>query len=1067
MKGGGGGGGGATTEPPDDWGDGSWTVDCVCGVNFDDGEEMVNCDECGVWVHTRCSRFVKGDASFSCDKCKSEETEVAQLLVELPVRLDNPPPPPPSSVSAPPSRAIRLWTDIPMEEKVHVHGLPGGDPALFQGLSSVFTSELWKYTGYVPKKFNFQYKEFPCWDGVNNNNARNDEDIENTVDRGADALFSMSKENVSFSPVQMLVGLRGSLEGVGCERKSSSKERKRREDRDSSAAIFQNGVRRERTHVRSVGVNLNKRKKDSFGRFKDQTAKKKVRRADNEANHKRRVSASTIDVTFKENGEKKATETNFVDKETQDGSEIKLPDAHFELTKSTDKPVENLSPKACDDHDLSKEATGHILQYEATLDSEKLDDHDPQKTERSPKIRDVSLPLLGINDTGKNPVQEESNMVVDVLDHLVKHDPEDHNENSSSVATNSQKLKPPVEDLWISAPVGENNHMLHPNGGMSPCSKQPITEVKTEAVGDQPRGDSILVSSPTSDIKVDEAMHLDPHRETFPTAMSSENLSVHDSSICSSPSIDYKAHDIDRDSEAAFSFDRKNNPEERIFASGESLKHKLELKETYSGPKHSLKHVEEPSQIGVEKSPCTEVTNKSSSLRRKAPKEPVSPSKQRSVNQLGPTRSGSPVVDCNLESRSQALEPYSIKKDHKENGTLRDTTRHEQLRKISKEHSRVSASLIPKTSYTRRASHASTSTGTSSELKEHVLCSSLKASVVEHVVSTLPCSNDLSPSQKVDMLNHSSIHQPNKANHASSSMHPPAPVNSSTPLSDEELALLLHQELNSSPRVPRVPRVRQAANMPQLSSPTATGIHTKRAFSSGGKDQISVSRRKNKEDLPKDTFRNSRELNDESKQIGRFPSSPDGRLLNEIMSKGERMTYEELCNAVLPHWHKLRKHNGERYAYSSHSQAVLDCLRNRNEWAQLVDRGPKTNTGRKRRKLDPEPPMVESEENEHENGRTSKELDSNGVECLHREEYPKGKRKARKRRRLALQGRDVKDATKRGKGDTITDDENEPFSPSSEGTENNSSEDESQGANKTSPLVSEASTSSGETVSMS
>lgn len=93
------------------------------------------------------------------------------------------------------------------------------------------------------------------------------------------------------------------------------------------------------------------------------------------------------------------------------------------------------------------------------------------------------------------------------------------------------------------------------------------------------------------------------------------------------------------------------------------------------------------------------------------------------------------------------------------------------------------------------------------------------------------------------------------------------------------------------------------------------------------------------------------------------------------------MTYEELCNAVLPvwlllldrvldifcilvgcllckqgnklacffsslfvplqHWHNLRKHNGERYAYSSHSQAVLDCLRNRNEWARLIDRGPK------------------------------------------------------------------------------------------------------------------------------
>ncbi|GJR85068.1 hypothetical protein Tco_0209079 [Tanacetum coccineum] len=64
-------------------------------------------------------------------------------------------------------------------------------------------------------------------------------------------------------------------------------------------------------------------------------------------------------------------------------------------------------------------------------------------------------------------------------------------------------------------------------------------------------------------------------------------------------------------------------------------------------------------------------------------------------------------------------------------------------------------------------------------------------------------------------------------------------------------------------------------------------------------------------------------------------------LLVEIMSKGKWMTYEELCNEVLLHWPNLRKHNGERYAYSSHSQAVLDCLRNRSEWSRLIDRSPK------------------------------------------------------------------------------------------------------------------------------
>jgi len=29
-------------DPHEDWVDGSWTVDYVCDVNFDDGEEMLN-----------------------------------------------------------------------------------------------------------------------------------------------------------------------------------------------------------------------------------------------------------------------------------------------------------------------------------------------------------------------------------------------------------------------------------------------------------------------------------------------------------------------------------------------------------------------------------------------------------------------------------------------------------------------------------------------------------------------------------------------------------------------------------------------------------------------------------------------------------------------------------------------------------------------------------------------------------------------------------------------------------------------------------------------------------------
>lgn len=305
-------------EPPDDWGDGSWTVDCVCGVNFDDGEEMVNCDECGVWVHTRCSRYIKGETSFACDKCKGRkssrsnnhnvnEEEVAQLLVELPTKTLNmdrdnnnfsnnnnnssyyPPP------VAPPKSSLRLWTEIPIEERVHVHGVPGGDPGLFKGISSVFTSELWKCSGYVPKKFNFKYREFPCWDDEKVESvAKIEEESVNPVDDGADALFSLSKEIVSGNPVEMLVGLRGSVENASREKNLAKKEGKKRESSYSSVGYAHDGVRKDSNDFRPSGLHLGKRKKDS-GRTKDLIAKKKARSLiSKDAGGKRRVSTTAV-----------------------------------------------------------------------------------------------------------------------------------------------------------------------------------------------------------------------------------------------------------------------------------------------------------------------------------------------------------------------------------------------------------------------------------------------------------------------------------------------------------------------------------------------------------------------------------------------------------------------------------------------------------------------------------------------------------------------------------------------------------------------------------------------------
>lgn len=78
-----------------------------------------------------------------------------------------------------------------------------------------------------------------------------------------------------------------------------------------------------------------------------------------------------------------------------------------------------------------------------------------------------------------------------------------------------------------------------------------------------------------------------------------------------------------------------------------------------------------------------------------------------------------------------------------------------------------------------------------------------------------------------------------------------------------------------------------------------------------------------------------------------------------------------------------------------------------------------------------------------------------------REEFPKGKQKARKRQRLALQGRGIKDVRSRQKADLASeDDEVDLFSNSID--ESMFSEDETHGSSAC-PAGSEASVSSDET----
>ncbi|XP_031259072.1 uncharacterized protein LOC116117184 isoform X1 [Pistacia vera] len=1142
-----------SVDPHDDWVDGSWTVDCVCGVTFDDGEEMVNCDECGVWVHTRCSKYVKGEESFACDKCKSknnrnsshndsEETEVAQLLVELPtktVRLE-------SSYSGPARRPVRLWTDIPMENRVHVQGIPGGDPQLFHGLSSVFTPELWKCTGYVPKKFNFQYREFPCWDEKEGVHLKEeDNDNENPVDKGAGVLFSLSKESILETPMGVLAGMREREEEVGFDRKVCSKEMKW-EGEGVDVRRSQNGMKKERSLLRTVVVHPGKRKKEDSGISKDRSGKKKARAVEKEADERKkslhasrtvfRPTSDAKQLEFYEDRGPKSSKTDIQIIKSknvrEDVHHEPVSDGHLAEDTGVDRSKNNLAANDCPLDALSSDVSRHFYSNGDGLKQEMASHQLPAAVKSSPTTDDIAGSMLEDNDTRNVSVKPEGDSIA--LDKV-----DDSHEASSKTAQ-----KPHVEDVVNVGPEVGNNQVLEDSSGVCRSSVMPYVEVKTEVANDDSRGSLNLQSSP-GDAKVQNKAY--NHM--------SENSKVNYLMATCSQSSDHKAQGAERTSEAVSDYHSDKVPEVsgdpcHIRRELDGLDSPMQMQKSSPEPKQDSGSVMEQSKLEGNSLNSVALTSqqkmvvavgKSSSIlsntvvTKSSASENLKPADTQNSN-------------LNAKQRVSSENNVSIKKDRAVSDIVRDEEKQDMLRKSTKEHSKSSVNPLSKVSHSSRTLHA-TSKRTMSDSKDSVPFSSSKLSSGQNVavasVSGESAGSVQSQTQnkmstsglplRSEKLNQANFQPSPKVNHAAS-MHPPAASNAPAILSDEELALLLHQELNSSPRVPRVPRVRHTGTLPQLASPTATSMLMKRSSSSGGKDHNLVSRRKSK-DASKDGVRPSRELDDEARKVDRVPSSPDLRrhdmgyaadsytrredngsptavhsvkknmpslsnttansgpssstevndhnvssvrysprnisdddtgtnrgpvhrtlpgLINDIMGKGKRMTYEELCNAVLPHWPHLRKHNGERYAYSSHSQAVLDCLRNRHEWARLVDRGPKTSSTRKRRKFDAD----ESEDNEYGNGRTGKEVESKSLESQ-REEFPKGKRKARKRRRLALQGRGIKDVRRRRKADLASDDDEAGlFSNSSD--ESMFSEDETHGGSAC-PAGSEASVSSDET----
>ncbi|XP_057732162.1 uncharacterized protein LOC130947476 isoform X1 [Arachis stenosperma] len=1113
--------------PPDEWVDGSWTVDCICGVTFDDGEEMVKCDECGVWVHTRCSRYVKGDDTFSCDKCKSktaantanatpnhhinhqidtvvngtEETEVAQFLIELPTKTismengninnnhnnnnDN------GSLSR---RPFKLWTDIPMEERVHVQGVPGGDPALFggSGLSSIFGPQLWKCTGYVPKKFNFRYREFPNW---------NDEDDDGG--KGAGVLFSFSKETAAAAAAATATtvvarppvgGALADMKGVGEERKGGLKDGEK----------VPSGVKKERSLLRPFVVHSSKqqRKKEEVGssNSRDRSGKKRVRSSsEKEIDPKRRSSSHSSKSAFTPTSDAKPLEF-YEDR----GLKVSKDDTRSMKNKNSkdivvqehisndcfaagtimEEPTNNMATTEDSSEPLYADTARHNFSIGDVLPEEKAGNRGPSLVEMPSKPDDAVTSVLKHNGVANASSKGKDG------DCLAVDSPDNYFAVRSSIAPHGGGpcgSAPENIDKQVSQEIDCN---LWPTSAK--CDK------REDGDKDNCRKLSNVHSSPVNDAKDNEK----------PSDNIYDIVKVNDAVITSLPSCVKKLSDVDRLS-VVVTDDHTSKPEElsgicnrkQPVGSEGSIEPQKSISETKDGSE-SMKDPHKMSAcLGKSSASPTSSTINAKSLAHDL--------KSEDIESPNPFTKQAVMSDSNIH----------LKKESSPSDAVRD----EISRKSVRERPKSALNANSKGLHSSRSTQNSVSKQVNSDARDSVHTSLSKASLAHQTVSILGSSETNASLQhqkalqvqskgsssvppKAEKINHTNMNtSSNKLNQNHGPSVNPSSTSNNSMLSDEELALLLHQELNSSPRVPRVPRARHAGSLPHLTSASSTSMLIKRTSSVGAKDHCLVSRRKYK-DSSREGLSSSRELEEETKRIEKekvpssdqrkqdivlaedasekeegcgsltagnsctnnasttsaiaksSPSSPPndqnfpsmrnsprnisdddtasaGRpvhrtlpgLINDIMSKGRRMTYEELCNAVLPHWHNLRKHNGERYAYSSHSQAVLDCLRNRHEWARLVDRGPKTNSNRKRRKLDAE----ESDDNGYGKGRTTKEADGKNFK-LQKEDFPKGKRKARKRRRLALQGRAVKDVRRRQKADSLSDEDTAGFSNSSE-----------------------------------
>lgn len=913
--------------PADDWGDGSWTVDCSCGITYDDGEEMVSCDECNVWVHTRCARYVRGvHISFSCHNCKAkrapssaDEAEVAELLAELPTHRPRP--------------LYRRWAEVPLPSRVHVHGLPGGtDTALFRSAapSPVFSSTLWRCAGYVPKRFGFRYCEFPYW--------ADDKD-------GANALFALARE-------------------------------KRKEKAETRFPLRLGAVHKDKNYVRTLSICGDK--VDGVEHSVDDDAKRTSPPSDAK---KRGTSISIVEPDTWDNGCEKKRDFDVPDSDDQHAkTNMVNSDLHVlvEAKKKRASSSERSGDKKCS---ASKEITGMLKKYE------------PKESKR---------------------------LVI-----------------SSGVATTAAVAEQEVHSRFVKGSVYEGldgNQNVGLQTGVRSNGVVKRDDVKRS------NGD---VQSDAAPEKMNEG--LDLQKQSNQTSNLLVVVGVPDLQTNQSESLTIK-------SEA--STDNHERTEAIQFVSDERKSGKQDTAKLSTLQRHSSKLASDL----VYQHPKSETQNPMHTI-PEHPNSSLEPSSEETTVRLVKKD------QTRLVSSADSENDFAKKSESSQDRT----------RSSDKVQLKGFVPSAPKSSQGSRT-YVSSAKNRFIVPKEQSQKTSTEGNAppgsLQGEVAPLHSRNKAMPLsfyQRKDKIHHRSIHITQDTSNSSASAELQS-TETTASLSDEQLALLLHQQLNSSPRVPRVPRCHQASTM-QMLHPTGASVFSKRSSAHGGRDQALVLKKRNKDDAWRD--------NDETKKTGKVSSverrhrdsstervlaakdsckftenieseqrnrgicstgaisgvgndAPIDRgvshdlpgLIEEIISKNTNITYGELCNAIRQHWGDLSKPNMENNAYPNYLHAVNDCLRNRNDWAHLVDQAAMMNPNKRRKVEESDSLSADVLATEKTNKEAKRGPEDTNAES-HHEILPRGKRKARKCRRLELKGRRVNDTRKRSSFDSASDDDDD------------------------------------------